>query len=86
MRPPEHGFGLRDARQALCREGINDHQKHQVDDAAFPKASPTARLGALATVTLLMPVASSGSDVTTASSASPIQLPDMPVRFAIASP
>lgn len=52
----------------------------------LPSASPTAKLGALATVTLVIPVASSGNEVTVASNASPIQLPDKPVRRAMASP
>ena len=38
-----------------------------------PSALPTARLGASTSVTALMPEASSGSEVTVASSASPTQ-------------
>jgi len=42
-------------------------------------------LGASATVTALMPVASSGSEVTAASSSSPTHEPDMPVFSPMAS-
>lgn len=52
----------------------------------LPSALPTAKLGVFAMLTLVMPVASSGSEVTLATSVRPIQLPDRPVRCAMASP
>src|SRR5690606_39011665 len=50
-----------------------------------PSALPTAMLGADATVTAVMPFASSGSEVTTATSARPIHPPLSPVARAIRS-
>jgi hypothetical protein len=52
----------------------------------LPSALPTARFGASAMVTLVMPVTSSGNEVTVASKAKPTQLPDKPVRCAMMSP
>ncbi len=52
----------------------------------LPSTSPTAKLGARATVTEVIPVASSGSEVTVASSITPIHVPPSPVSCAIWSP
>jgi hypothetical protein len=52
----------------------------------LPSASPIAMFGAAASTTALPPVTSSGSEVTVASSTSPIQVPPSPVFSAIASP
>ena len=51
-----------------------------------PNTSPTAMSGAAPTVTALTPVASSGSEVTVASSTTPTQVPPSPVRRPITSP
>lgn len=51
----------------------------------LPKALSMAIFGALATVTALMPVAISGSEVAVASSTRPIHEPDSPVFSPIAS-
>lgn len=50
----------------------------------LPKASPMAMFGASATVTALIPVNNSGSDVAVASMISPTQEADIPVSRAIA--
>ena len=50
-----------------------------------PSTLPTATSGASASVTELMPVASSGSEVTVVSSTNPTQAPDQPVLSAITS-
>lgn len=50
---------------------VNHHQKHQVEHAGAQRIAD-GQVGASITVTALMPEASSGSEVTVASSARPI--------------
>ena len=93
QKPQQHdakGGGQHMARLARLQTGsrrctMSIHQECQVEHATA-QALPTARLGAWARATLVMPVASSGSEVTLAISVKPIQLPESPVRRAMASP